>query len=156
MSKMCKKYLWRKFVNQQRTTKMTHHHKCFSYAFFSQGVLLLKTLMHNQREMLTVLQSSPFTYNKMNVKSCCTIQLFYPCDQILPKIPKKEFIFSKVAGLQTATLLKNKLLHKYVSRALATEEGQLFCRNTSGWLVPLQTETQKKTSYNARRTLKNG
>ena len=83
-------------------------------------------LMHNQREMLTVLQSSPFTYNKIHVKSYCTIQLFYLCAQILPKIPKKKFIFSKVAGLQTATLLKNKLLHKQFLRALTTEEIRYF------------------------------
>ena len=129
---------------------MTHHHRCFSHALFSQGVLILNTLMDNQRELLTVLQSSPFTYNNMHVKSCCTIQQFYLCSQILPKIPKKKFIFSKVAGLQTATLLKNKFLHKYFSRALTTEEGQLFCRNASVWLLPLQTETQKKTNNNAR------
>ena len=47
MGKMRKKYLWRKFVNQQRASKMTHHHWCFSHAFFSQGALILKTLMLN-------------------------------------------------------------------------------------------------------------
>ena len=72
------------------------------------------------------------------------------------KIPKKEFFFSKVAGLQTATLLKDKVLHKYFSGTLITEKGQLFCRNTSVWLLPLQTETQKKTSNSAQLTLKNG
>ena len=89
--------------------------------------------MHSQREILTVLYFSPFTYNKI--------------PQILPKIPKNESIFSKFTGLQTETLLKNKLLHKYFSRTLTTEEGQLFCRNTSMWLFPLQTEAQKKTPW---------
>ena len=60
----------------------------------------------------------------------CTIELLYLCGQNLPKILKKEFIFSKVAGLQTATLLKNKLHHKYFSRTLTVDEGQLFCRYT--------------------------
>ena len=78
------------------------------------------------------------------------------CGQVLRKIPKKKFIFSKLAGLQTTSLLKNKLLHKHFSRALTTEEGQLFCRNTSVWLLPVQTETQKKMSNNARLTSKNG
>ena len=142
---MRKKYLWRKFVNQQRTTKIKHYHRCLNHTFFSQSVLILKTLIHNQREMLTVLQSSPFTCNKLHLKSCCTIQLFYLCGQILPKIPKTEFIFSKVAGLQTASLLKNKLLHKYFSRALITKEAQLFSRNTC--VAASVTETQK-TRFN--------
>ena len=36
----------------------------------------------------------------------------------LSKIPKKEFIFSKVAGLQNATLLKNKLLSQVFFKAI--------------------------------------
>ena len=35
MGKVLKQYLWRKFVNQQRTTKMKQHNRCFSDAFFS-------------------------------------------------------------------------------------------------------------------------
>ena len=65
------------------------------------------------------------------------------------KKPVKEFIFSKLAGLQTATLLKNKLLHKYLSRAVTTEEGQLFCTNTSVWLLPLQAETHTQKPNNS-------
>ena len=79
-------------------------------------------------------------------KSCSTIELFYHCGQILPEIPKKEFIFSKVTGLWTVTLPKNKLFYNCISRTLTTEEGQLFYRNMSMWLLPLQTETQKGPS----------
>ena len=76
MGKMRKKHLWSKFVNQQRTTKMSHKHWCFSHAFFCIGcthtrdinplqpgvfrgyrkaTLGFNGLMHSQREMLTVL-----------------------------------------------------------------------------------------------------
>ena len=43
--------------------------------------------------------------------------------------------------------------HVY-SRTLTTEKGQLFCRNTSVWLLPLQTETKPKTSNSAQLTSK--
>ena len=39
-------------------------------------------------------------------------------------------------------------------RTFTTEKGQLFCRNISLWLLPLQTETQKKTSNSAQLTSK--
>ena len=41
-------------------------------------------------------------------------------------MPVKEFIFSKVGGLQPATLQKNELLHRYFSRLLATLQEHLF------------------------------
>ena len=76
---------------------------------------------------------------------CCSTSVV----KFFQKNPVKEFIFSKLAGLQTATLLKNKLLHKYWSRAVTTEEGQLFCTNTSVWLLPLQAETHTKKPNNS-------
>ena len=47
-------------------------------------------------------------------------------------MPVKEFIFSKIAALQVATLLKNELLHRYFSRILATLQEYLFIFQTGG------------------------
>ena len=96
-------------------------------------------LTHNQRREVEGFVVFTFTISfivEMQKK------LFY----YLAVIPVKEFIFSKVAGLQTATLLKNELLYQYFSRTLITVEGQLFCRNMSVWLLPLQTEPKKTSS----------
>ena len=43
-------------------------------------------------------------------------------------IPVKEFILGNVAGLQPATLLKNKFFRRYFLRVLIIVIEQLFCR----------------------------
>ena len=43
-------------------------------------------------------------------------------------IPVKEFIFSKIAGLQPATLKNNELLCRYFSRFLTKSVQNLLCK----------------------------
>ena len=152
MGKIHKKHLWSKkikqILNQQHTNKMTRLHWCFNDSFCSQGVLILRTLMVNQREMLKILQSPPFTCNKTHpmrgAKSCSAIQLLYYCGQMFYKVPVSEFIFSKTARLQ-----------KYFAKTLTKKEGQLFCRNTSVQLLPLLA-IQKKNQPQCSHYFKNG
>ena len=47
---MRKKHFLNKSVKQQRATEITHRHMCFNHSLFSKGLLILKTLMHNQRK----------------------------------------------------------------------------------------------------------
>ena len=117
--------------------KFTVKHQCQSLLFNKvAGVRLLLTFERCKKTVLLF---------------CCSTSVV----KFFQEKPVKEFIFSKLAGLQTATLLKNKLLHKYLSRAVTTEDGQLFCTNTSVWLLPLQAETHtKKLNSSAQLTSK--
>ena len=157
---MRKKHFLNKSVKQQRATEITHRHMCFSHSLFSQGLLILKTLMHNQRKMLTVLQTSPFTYNKINrrdmQKTVLLLSYSTPVVKFIQKYLGRNSFLIKLQAYRLQRYKKINSFTSFFSRTLTTEEGQLICRNTSVWLLPLQTDTQKKTSNSARLTSKNG